>query len=110
MPIVDHLGTTVERLKLAGSTRSHEPPESCHWEFQRPHGGTFIELVLSAGSRHLPSVLAPQPERPVRQCPPRFVAGGRRKAQAALHSCGQKRDIPVRPVGYHAYPLRSSSL
>jgi hypothetical protein len=54
--------------------------------------------------------LAPQPERPVRQCPPRFAAGGRRKAQVVLHSCGQKRDRLVRPVGYHAYPLRSSSL
>jgi hypothetical protein len=40
--------------------------------------------------------LAPQPERPVRQCPPRFVVGGRRKAQAVFHSCGQKRHSPVR--------------
>jgi len=54
--------------------------------------------------------LAPQPERPVRQYLRRFVAGGRRKAQAALHSCDQKRDSPARPVGYHANPLRSSSL
>ena len=44
------------------------------------------------------------------ECPPRFVAGGHRKAPAALHSCGQKRDRPARPVGYHAYPLRSSPL
>jgi hypothetical protein len=38
------------------------------------------------------------------------AGGGRRKAQAVLHSCGQKRDSPAPPVGYHANPLRSSSL
>ena len=58
-------------------------------------------------SRNSPSVLAPQPER---QYLPSFAAVGRRKAQAALHSCGQKRESLLRPVGYHACPLRSSSL
>jgi hypothetical protein len=72
--------------------------------------GATGERQWAASSRHLPSVLTPQPERPVRQYPPRFLADGRRKTQAVFHAFGQKIDSPARPVGYHAYPLRSSSL
>jgi NAD(P)-dependent dehydrogenase (short-subunit alcohol dehydrogenase family) len=51
-------------------------------------------LVREVGDAARFVQLAPQPERPVRQCPPRFVAGGHREAQAALHSCGQKKRPP----------------
>jgi hypothetical protein len=42
---IGHLARTSEtgRQYAFGPT-----PESCHLEFQHPHGGAFIELVLSA--------------------------------------------------------------
>jgi hypothetical protein len=31
-----------------------QPLESCHWEFQHRHGGTFIELMLTTLNGQLP--------------------------------------------------------
>lgn len=64
-----------------------------------------------ARSHHSPLCsLASQPERPVRQGLLALWPVGAAKRKAALHACGQKRDRPARPVGYHANLLRSSSL
>jgi hypothetical protein len=44
------LRRAIEWQEMAGSTRSHKPPECCQLQFQHRHSGTFIELVLSASS------------------------------------------------------------
>jgi hypothetical protein len=50
-----HSSFRSERRNMPGSMRSQKPPESCRWEFQPPHSGTFIELLLPAMNRHSPA-------------------------------------------------------